>query len=136
MIDAFRGGSGERRQARSSDPLVALSRLLDAARRVGRLEALAVADETGLLVAGAGLCQTCEHLASIAPLLAENDSVPTRIDVLARRSEVRRLSVDGIQVLLCGQGDESDRDRGLKHAAEGCERILGRSRHRGRTGDR
>jgi hypothetical protein len=97
---------------------------------VGRLEALAVADETGLLVAGAGLWQTCERLASIAPLVGANDTVPTRIDVLARRSEVRRLSIDGIQVLLCGQGDESDRDLGLKHAADGCARILGRSRYR------
>jgi hypothetical protein len=126
----------ERRQAPSSDPLVALSRLLDAARRAGRLEALALADETGLLVAGAGLCQTCELLAGIAPLLADNDSVPTRIDVLARRSEVRRLSIDGIQVLLCGQGDETGRDLGLKQAADGCERILGRSKCRSRTGDR
>jgi hypothetical protein len=126
----------ERRQARSSDPLVALSRLLDAARRVGRLEALAVADETGLLVAGAGLCQTCELLAGIAPLLADNDSVPTRLDVLAGRSEVRRLSIDGIQVLLCGHGDDAGRDLGLKHAADGCARILGRPRYRSRTGDR
>jgi hypothetical protein len=130
MIDASRGDSVDRRHARSSDPLVALSRLLDAARRVGRLEALAVADETGLLVAGAGLWQTCELLASIAPLVGQNDTVPTRIDVLARRSEVRRLSIDGIQVLLCGQGDESGRDLGLKYAADGCGRILGRSRHR------
>jgi hypothetical protein len=131
MLDVSRGGSVDRRRARSSDPLVALSRLLDAARRVGGLEALAVADETGLLVAGAGLWQTCELLASIAPLVAENDAVPTRIDALARRSEVRRLSIDGMQVLLCGQGDDSRRDLGLQHAADGCRRILGRSK-RGR----
>jgi hypothetical protein len=109
---------------------VALTRLLDAARRAGRLEALAVADESGLLVAGAGLAATCEHLASIAPLAGANDTVPTRMDVLARRSEVRRLSIDGMGVLICGQGDAPCRDVGMQHAAEGCRRILGRTGRR------
>ncbi len=131
MLDGLTGGSTERREARSTDPLVALARLLDAARRLGGLDALALADETGLLVAGAGLWQTCEVLASIAPLVAVNDTVPTRLDVLARRSEVRRLSIDGIQVLLCGQGEEGGRAVGLRHAAAGCERILGHRRPRG-----
>lgn len=118
----------ERRLARSSDPLVALTRLLDAARREGPLCALAVADETGCLVAGAGRSQDCEELAALAPLLdaawPANDTTPTRLEVLARSIEVRRLSVDGIEVLICGQGSEPGRRAGLPRAAAGCERIL------------
>lgn len=122
----------ERRLRRSADPLVALSRLLDAARSETRVDAVAIADETGCLVAGAGAWQTCEELAAYAPLLEReagpaNDVVPTRLDVLARRTEVRRVSVDGVEVLLCGQGDRAAMDRALTRAAAGCRRILGRS---------
>jgi hypothetical protein len=124
----------DRRKARSSDALVALGRLLDGSRRVGRLEAVALADETGCLVAGAGAFRTCEELAALAPLMAPcslraaeaaNDIVPNRLDVLARRMEIRRLTIDGVEVLLCGQGAETDaRSSGLDHAASGCGRIL------------
>jgi len=119
----------ERRLARSLDPLVALSRLLDATRRDGPLAALAVADDTGCLVAGAGRSADCEELAALAPLLdagtwPANDTTPTRLEVLARSTEVRRLSVDGITVLICGQGSEPGRGAGLSRAAAGCERIL------------
>jgi hypothetical protein len=120
-------GRLERRQNRSSDALVALSRLLDATRRQGGLEALAVADATGCLVAGSGPFRVCEELAAWAPLIAAqpaNDVVPTRLDVLARRTEARRLALDGIEVLICGQGEDEARDRALDRIAEGCERIL------------
>lgn len=123
-------GTVERRRDRSSDTLTALARLLDAARADAALDALAVADASGCLVAGAGRWEVCEELAAVAPLLeraAANDVVPTRLDVLARRSEVRRLSVDGVDVLLCGQGDGSSRSSALERAADGCARILGRS---------
>ena len=54
-MSGLAGGDGrERRTHRSSDPLTALCRLLDAARKDERLEALAVADDSGCLVAGAG----------------------------------------------------------------------------------
>ncbi len=105
--------------------------MLDAARRDGPVEALALADESGVLVAGAGCWQTCEELAAVAPLLPggdpANDIVPTRLDVLARRTEVRRLSIDGISVLLCGSGDQAALAEALGRAAGGCVRILGRA---------
>ncbi len=79
-------------------------------------------------MAGAGRWKRCEELAAIAPLGARqgpaNDVVPTRLDVIVRRSEVRRLSIDGVEVLLTGSGGGVGREAALKRAAEGCERIL------------
>jgi hypothetical protein len=127
---ATRPGDGhERRLARSSDPLTALCRMLDAARTESMVDAVAVADETGCLVAGAGAWQTCEELAAHAPLAA-NDVIPTRLDVLARRTRVRRLAVDGVEVLVSCQGGEEAAEAALARAAAGCQRILGRRRLR------
>jgi len=123
-------GRGERRQARSANALIALSRLLEGSLRIGGLDAVAVADPTGCLVAGAGAFQACETLAAWAPLGSSpaNDIVPTRLDVLARKSEVRRLSIDGVEVLICaGGGEDPARKQALDHAAAGCARILGRA---------
>ncbi len=121
----------ERRGERSPDSLVALSRLLEAVRKRSRLDVLAVADESGTLVAGAGAYRACEELAAFGAVLvgaAANDVVPCRIDVIARRTEVRRLTIDGMDVLLCGQGEAAPRERALAIAAAGCERILTRRR--------
>jgi hypothetical protein len=39
--------------------------------------------------------------------------------------EIRRLTIDGIDVLLCGRGaDDEARASALDHAASGCGRIL------------
>ncbi|HMJ09981.1 MAG TPA: hypothetical protein VK524_01180 [Polyangiaceae bacterium] len=125
-------GLDERRKQRSSDTLVALSRLLESARVKNDVPALAVADPSGLLVAGAGAFQACEELAAHAPLLLSppaNDVVPTRLDVLSRRSEIWRISVDGVEVLVCGEGGErTRRTRALEDIASGCQRILGARR--------
>lgn len=124
---------GERRNDRSRDSLVALSRLLEAVRKRSKLEALAIADESGALVAGAGAYRACEELAAFGAVLAgraANDVVPCRMDVVARRTEVRRLNIDGVEVLLCGRGDTAPRERGLAIAAAGCERILAPRRRR------
>lgn len=117
----------DRRARRSGQADEALGRLLEGARRDGDFEALALADETGILVAGAGAFRTCEEMAAFAPLWAReeaaNDTIPTRLDVIARRTEIRRLSIDGVEVLLCGQGGTRE---ALARAAAGCARILGR----------
>jgi hypothetical protein len=117
----------ERRASRSSDPLLALSRLLEAARRDASVEAMAVADPTGCLVAGAGVSRVCEELAAHAPLLPANDTVPTRLDVLARPTQLRRLCIDGVEVLLACRGDDRAALAALDQAAAGCHRILGRT---------
>ena len=126
----MRGPDGiERRVGRRSDVLGALTDLLDAVRRDGELEALALADVSGVLVAGAGAFERCEELAAMAPILSRarvaNDTIPTRLDVIARRMEVRRLSIDGIEVLLSASAPAGE---ALRRAAQGCARILGRSR--------
>lgn len=123
----------ERRRVRSENPLRAMRLLLESARQAGGLQTLVVADETGCLVAGAGAFDDCEQLAAMAPLIsaqqtAANDTVPTRLDVLARRHEVRRVTVDGLRVLICGQGGASQLHAIVEQAAAGCDRILGRRR--------
>ena len=127
-------GLDERRKQRSSDTLVALSRLLESARVRNDLPALAVADPSGLLVAGAGAFHACEELAAFAPLLLSppaNDVVPTRLDVLSRRSEIWRISVDGVEVLLWGRAaSAAGAERALEDVAQGCQRILGTRRPR------
>jgi hypothetical protein len=110
------------------DPLTTLSRLLDQAREQTGISSLAVADDRGLLIAGAGSWTQCEELAAWAPLLAEtdpaaNDTVPTRLDVLARRSEVRRVTIDGMRVFICGEGDNAT--RAVTGATASVQRILG-----------
>jgi hypothetical protein len=113
------------------DPLLALSRLLDEARERTGIASLAVADDWGLLIAGAGSWANCEELAARAPLLARaevaaNDTIPTRLDVLARRSEVRRVTIDGMRVFICGEGDNAA--QAVAGATRSVERILGRTR--------
>jgi hypothetical protein len=122
----------ERRTARSSDPLVALSRCFESARRKAGLHALVLADVSGLTIAGAGPASLCDEVAALGAIASArpaNDTVPCRIEVLARTLEVRRLQIDGIEVLLC---TESAKPPGAEcvvdEAVAGCERILGRRR--------
>ena len=119
----------DRRQSRSENTLVALTRLLEGARRAAELEAVAIGDELGLLVAGAGAAELCDELAAVAPLgtAAANDTIPTRLDVLSRRTEVRRLAVDGLEVFISGRG--GDLGLGLSRVAAGCARILAKKSH-------
>jgi len=121
--------SVERRQNRSSDPLVALSRLLEATRRRSGASAVALADETGICIAGAGDSSLCDGLAALAPIVAArapgNDTIPCRLDVVERTMQVRRLRIDGIEVLLCAEGP---RAVDVSDAEAGSQRILGRRR--------
>lgn len=119
----------ERRKDRSENTLGALTRLLEAARRRAELEALAVGDSAGMLVAGAGAAQLCDELAAYAPLVVAdepaNDTVPSSLMALERRMRVQRLAIDGFEVFVCGSGGGIPN---LAEVAQGCERILGRRR--------
>lgn len=137
MIGSECGGADPARRERRSrarhDALEALGWLLDSARRAGKMDAVALADDSGCLVAGAGAWRACQELAAYAPLLASaaapaNDVVPTRLDVLALRFEVRRLTINGVEVLLCGRGDNPAQGAGMSHAEAGCQRILSERR--------
>lgn len=122
----------ERRTHRSADPLIALSRLLESARTRSGLPVLAIADPSGLLVAGAGAFPDCEELAARAPLLLDglpaNDTLPEHDGFGS--GEVLRVDLDGAEVLVCGLGEPESWERALPDVVAGCERILGSPRRR------
>src|SRR5258708_15116401 len=106
----FTMNSEERRRKRSSDPLVALHYQLAKARHEGQLEAIVVADGSGVVVAGSGAWAVCEELAAYAPLLAQGVwSEPgiasaSRVAQLRTQVDVQSVEVDGQTVLLCARG--------------------------------
>jgi len=138
--------SEERRRKRSSDPLVALHYQLAHARHEGRLEAIVVADDSGVVVAGSGAWAVCEELAAYAPLLAQGVwSEPgmastSRVAELRTQVDVQSVEVDRQTVLLCARGAGRHADTGatgngsagspaagrhlMDRAAEGVARIL------------
>jgi len=131
------GPDSERRRRRSEDPLVALHYQLSSTRARGELDAIVVADSSGVVVAGAGSWPVCEELAAYAPLLAEgswasmSQTVSSRVAALEKEVEVRSLSVGGQEVLLCarrhkGHGEDAVK-RDLDQAASGISRILNRA---------
>jgi len=134
MLPAAHPDLAERRRDRTTDALSALTRLLDAARRRSGLEALAVAEPSGVLLAGAGPARLCDEMAAWAPLaekLPANDAVPSRLDVFERRAFVQRLAVDGVELIVCGVGEGETTRAELGTVAEGCSRILGDARCQG-----
>lgn len=125
----------ERRRRRSEDPLVALHYQLSSTRARGELDAIVVADASGVVVAGAGSWPVCEELAAYAPLLADGHwaemsaPVSSRVDSLREHVEVRSLSIGGQEVLLCARRTERSRTTeraasDLERAAAGVSRIL------------
>jgi hypothetical protein len=128
----------DRRRRRSADPLVALHYQLSETRSRGELDAIVVADTSGVVVAGAGSWPICEELAAYAPLLADgtwasmSDSVSSRVETLRRDVEIRALMIGGQEVLLCarrhkrteGSGAGEGVERDLDQAIAGISRIL------------
>lgn len=115
----------ERRTHRSDDVMTALHYQLAFARHEGGIEALVLTDATGCLVAGAGAWPTCEMLAAYAPLLATPHAKVDE-DLVDRASvEIRKLMIDGSEVLLCARGGGAARTSSMARAASGCRRILG-----------
>jgi hypothetical protein len=119
----------DRRRKRSTDPLVALHYQLAHARHEGRLDAIVVADDSGVVVAGAGAWATCEELAAYAPLLAHGSwaepglAAPSRVAELRQQVDIQPVDVDGLTVLLCARGG-SMRSMAMDQAAQGVARIL------------
>lgn len=118
----------ERRRKRSSDPLVALHYQLSRARLDAAVDTLVLADASGVMVAGAGGWAACEELAAYAPLLAETAASrePSRFSSLRSEVELRAVSVDGQDVLLCARASRRGPHVGeaLARAAVGIARIL------------
>lgn len=118
----------DRRQSRSEDTQVALTRFLEAARHAAAVEALALGDELGLLVAGAGAAEVCDELAAVAPLFGDRAGRSTRVQALGRDTEVRRLAIEGFDMYVSGRG--GDLQAALEPVAAGCARILFEKRPR------
>jgi hypothetical protein len=117
----------ERRRDRTEETLSALTRLLEAARRRSGLEAMSVADSSGLLLAGAGPVRLCEELAAWSPLVsrrADNDVAPTCLDGLERRTGRHRLSLDGIEVVVSTAGRVTPPRGEMDAVTAGLRRIL------------
>lgn len=128
----------DRRRRRSSDPLVALHYQLSSTKTRSDLDAIVVADPSGVVVAGAGSWPVCEELAAYAPLLRDgawasaSDPVSSRMESLRREIDVRSVSIGGQEVLLCTRqkrradaieaAEASNRE--LDAAARGVSRIL------------
>jgi hypothetical protein len=115
----------ERRLRRSQDPYRALCLQLEHVRLEGELDALVVAIDNGLLIAGAGEQSVCEALGAIAPLLGSvdfNGRVPAPL--VGQSIEVRAISLDGEQVYLASVG-RARGDEWIARSAGGVRRILG-----------
>lgn len=119
----------DRRRKRSNDPLIALHYQLAHARHEGDLDAIVVADTSGVVVAGAGSWATCEELAAYAPLLAQGvwvepgSATTSRVAALRTEIDVQAVDVDGQEVYLCARGGWM-RGPLMAKAAEGVTRIL------------
>jgi hypothetical protein len=114
----------ERRRRRSSDPLIALHYQLSSARARGDLDAIVVADPSGVVVAGAGSWPTCEELAAYAPLLADgtwatmSTQVSSRVETLRREVDVRLVAVGDQEVLLCARQKKKTETLEARDASE------------------
>lgn len=122
---SHRPNAPERRHSRSSDTLVSLCRLLDAARRDSGLSAVAVADSSGCLVAGSGAMRLCEELAALSTVPA-NDP---RLDAFGFRGPkppVRQLLIDGVEISISAlaEAGAGAKDVDYLRLSDGCRRIL------------
>ncbi|MDP9000564.1 MAG: hypothetical protein M3O46_10680 [Myxococcota bacterium] len=119
----------DRRRRRSDDPLLALNYQLAHARHEGKVDAMVVADASGVVVASAGAPAVCEELAAYAPLLAEGRWCEPGMDgegtlsKLRTEIDVQPVDVDGQTVLLCARGGWM-RAIAVEMAASGVARIL------------
>jgi hypothetical protein len=123
-----------RRRQRSTDPLIALHYQLAHVRQESQLDAIVVADDAGLVVAGAGAWAACEELAAYAPLLARNTcneldghgvGAASRVAEMRAQVDVQPVAVEGQTVLICARGG-AKRGPTLDRAATGVARILRR----------
>lgn len=118
---SYRSPETDRRLGRSTDTLVSLCRLLDATRRDAGLDAVALADASGCLVAGSGAARLCEELAAISTLPA-NDPRLDELGFRGAKPPVRQLLIDGFEISISALGEARDSD--YLRVSDGCRRIL------------
>lgn len=104
----------ERRAAARQDKLASLERWLEVSRRKTGQQALALSDDQGCLIAGAGPARLCDELAALGP--ASLVTVPAAV-------KTNSLALGRGQAYLCAQAGLLEQ-KSLTHVAEGCSRIL------------
>lgn len=115
----------ERRIRRSQDPYRALCLQLEHSRLRGELDAVVVAIDNGLLVAGAGERSVCEALGAIAPLMRSPTFSGRLPGLLHGQSvDVRPVYLDGETVYVASVGRRGG-DEWLRQSVGGVRRILG-----------
>lgn len=118
----------ERRQRRSEQPTVALAYFLESLARRESFEAVALADDDGLLLGGTGRTVDPEAMAAVAPVAARNvEHKPDGLLGLVTRGRPLRVwgvSLDGqsFHLVTIGEGRDLPQDT---YTALG--RILGSS---------
>lgn len=117
----------DRRIRRSHDPYSALCLQLESSRVKGELDAVVVAIDNGLLVAGAGERSICEALGAVAPLMGSpsfDGRLPSALE--GQSVQVHRISFEGepVYVATVGRGGG---DAWLRQSVGGVRRILGSS---------
>jgi hypothetical protein len=119
----------DRRKRRSADPLVALHYQLAHAKSDAALEAIVLADPSGIVVAGAGSWVVCEELAAYAPFLAQPQAdvaLPSRMQAFQGEVDVRPMEAAGQAMLLCALSPKGKARPARGEAAERCARGVAR----------
>ena len=116
----------ERRRRRGSTTTESLRYQLDACCQDGRLEAMVLADEDGLLLASSG--ESCEAVAAKMAILGcrIREFTGTLLEH-GHRWDVQMIKVpiEGSELLVCAVGGSVEqRKRQIARGAEGAARIL------------
>lgn len=114
----------ERRAQRSQDTYRALCLQLEHSRTHGALDAVVVAIDNGLLVAGAGDRSLCEALGAVAPLVEGSGfdgMMPTALD--GQSIDVRTMRLEG-EMLYVATAGHAGGDVWLQRSINGVRRIL------------
>ena len=114
-----------RRLRRSDQASTALRFQLESTLRRGRMAALALTDQSGLLLAWAGDEPLCHELGAVAPIVAHG--WPPELERSGLEQDdvsVRPLECFGEQLYLASLGGGVARDALLAHSARGIQRIL------------
>ncbi|NLY94160.1 MAG: hypothetical protein GXY23_09025 [Myxococcales bacterium] len=115
----------ERRQRRSQESAIALRYQLEHSREKGRLKALVVTDESGLLVASVGAEKVCEELGAMAPVFGRTFTAPSDLPTLeGGEIAIRTLRACGESFYLAALGGGVARDAILESTRAGVSRIL------------
>lgn len=115
----------DRRKNRSENPSEALRLQLEHVMTQGGLEATALSDKDGLLLAGAGEQGVCEELGAVAPVISAAPfgvSMPPLLS--GGEVAVRSATPHGNGLFVSVLGGGVARDALLDHLARGVSRIL------------